>query len=153
LYINDPWAPVPNGFLIITIIKETDMFKKKNKVNAVTTVSATDIYSGVDNLVVVKGSLKNIKVVTSTTRDGQNFIKGNLSRRNSDGKCVWTTPFVAFDDDVKQMLLSLPKDESGITNVIKVIAEGSTRFDTRQGVENSERRAPWNQIVIKSLVL
>lgn len=106
----------------------------------------------VDNLVVVKGTLKNIKVVSSTTRDGQNFIKGNLSRRNSEGKCVWTTPFVAFDDDVKQMLLELPTDESGITQVIKVIAEGNTRFDTRQGVDNSQRRAPWNQIVIKAIV-
>ena len=107
----------------------------------------------VDNLVVVKGTIKNIKVVSSTTRDGQNFIKGNLSRRNSDGKCVWTTPIVAFDEEVKKMLLELPTDESGITQVIKVIAEGNTRFDTRQGVDNSERRAPWNQIVIKSLVL
>lgn len=106
-----------------------------------------------DNLVIVKGTMKNIKVVSSTTRDGQNFIKGNLSRRNSDGKCVWTTPFVAFDENVKQKLLELPKDESGITQVIKVVAEGNTRFDTRQGVDNSERRAPWNQIVIKSLVL
>jgi hypothetical protein len=117
-----------------------------------TVMNTVDI-NEVDNLVVVKGTIKNIKVVSSTTRDGQNFIKGNLSRRNSDGKCVWTTPIVAFDEDVKKMLLELPTDESGITQVIKVIAEGNTRFDTRQGVDNSQRRAPWNQIVIKSLVL
>jgi len=117
------------------------------------TVMDTVNINEVDNLVIVKGTIKNIKVVSSTTRDGQNFIKGNLSRRNSDGKCVWTTPFVAFDENVKQKLLELPTDESGITQVIKVIAEGNTRFDTRQGVDNSQRRAPWNQIVIKSLVL
>jgi hypothetical protein len=80
---------------------------------------------------------------------------GQLTQRNDDNKATFTIPIVTFSKAVATILEGLNQraDELGYTPEVNITGELNTKFDTRKGVDNADRKAPLTRIVISEIEL
>jgi hypothetical protein len=103
------------------------------------------------NALTVTGKLKNIKEFDQYGL----MIVGQLTQKVGNERAKFTIPVACFDEAVASTLRGLREmqDGQGFTPVVNVVGELDTKFDTRPGVELSDRRAPLTRILIKSVEL
>lgn len=110
------------------------------------------------NEVIITGTIKNIRTFTSKTGKGT-LLTGWLNQRDvsrtSDGVAdrqvyVAGMNIVALDDSSVGDLLALDNARQGAEETIPVTITGRlvTRFDRRQDIPQSERRAPQLQLEV-----
>jgi hypothetical protein len=104
-----------------------------------------------NNAINVSGKLKNIKKFDQYGL----MVVGQLTQRNYDDKATFTIPIVTFSTTVATILegLSQRTDELGYTPEVNITGELNTKFDTRKGVDNADRKAPLTRIVISEIEL
>ena len=104
-----------------------------------------------NNVLTVSGKLKNIKKFDQYGL----MVVGQLTQRNDEGKATFTIPIVTHSKAVAQILegLSADIDELGYTSEVVISGELNTKFDTRKGVDNADRKAPLTRIVISEVAL
>jgi len=104
------------------------------------------------NQIKVSGMLKNIK-----TYDQYGLmVVGQLTQRDENNKATFTIPIVTHSKVIAEILQGLDnaKDsETGYTPVVEITGELNTKFDTRKGVDNADRKAPLTRIVISEVEL
>ncbi len=103
------------------------------------------------NELTVTGKLKNIKEFDQYGL----MIVGQLTQKVGNERAKFTIPVACFDESVASTLRGLREmqDGQGFTPVVNIVGELDTKFDTRQGVELSDRRAPLTRVLIKSVEL
>lgn len=103
------------------------------------------------NALSVSGKLKNIKKFDQYGL----MVVGQLTQRNDEGKSTFTIPIVTHNKEVAQVLEKLAEltDDSGYTPEVVITGELNTKFDTRKGVDNADRKAPLTRIVIADVEL
>ena len=104
-----------------------------------------------DNTLTVTGKLKNIKEFDQYGL----MIVGQLTQKIGNERAKFTIPVACFDESIAATLRGLREmqDGQGFTPVVNIVGELDTKFDTRFGVENTDRRAPLTRILIKSVEL
>ena len=104
-----------------------------------------------DNTLSVTGKLKNIKEFDQYGL----MIVGQLTQKVGNERAKFTIPVACFDESIASTLRGLREmqDGNGFTPVVNIVGELDTKFDTRFGVENTDRRAPLTRILIKSVEL
>ena len=104
-----------------------------------------------NNAINVSGKLKNIKKFDQYGL----MVVGQLTQRNDEGKATFTIPIVTFSKTVASVLegLSERADDLGYTPEVAITGELNTKFDTRKGVDNADRKAPLTRIVISEIEL
>lgn len=103
-----------------------------------------------------KVSYENVVLKNLSLKADGKIVTGRLNdyKVNDEGREVitHTTPIVITDEAV----ISLVRPFIGNNDAFKVLtATGTenTRFDKRPGIDNSQRRAPWSQVIITDLVV
>jgi hypothetical protein len=101
-----------------------------------------------ENTLTVTGKLKNIKEFDQYGL----MIVGQLTQKVGNERAKFTIPVACFDESIAATLRGLREmqDGQGFTPVVNIV---DTKFDTRFGVENTDRRAPLTRILIKSVEL
>lgn len=99
---------------------------------------------------------ENVVLKNLTLKADGKIVTGRLNdyKVNDDGREVTThtTAIVITDEAVISLIRPFIGNNDSF-KVISALGEENTRFDKRPGIENSQRRAPWSQVIIKDVVL
>jgi hypothetical protein len=105
-----------------------------------------------NNQIKVSGMLKNIKKFDQYGL----MVVGQLTQRDEANKATFTIPIVTHSKIVADILQGLDNGknpETGYTAEVVITGELNTKFDTRKGVDNADRKAPLTRIVISEVEL
>jgi len=107
----------------------------------------------VKNTLSVSGKLKNIRKFDGY--DNGVMVVAQLTQRNDEGKSTFTIPIATYSKEVVKVLEKLAEltDDNGYTPEVVISGELNTKFDTRKGVDNADRKAPLTRIVIADVEL
>lgn len=105
------------------------------------------------NEMTVQGKLKNIRTFTNTLGT---LVVAQLTQKNGIERAKFTIPIACVNPQVVstlQGLAELADSTTGYTPDVIISGQLDTKFDTRRGVENDERRQPLTRIMIESVEL